>query len=99
VFNAALQVGSALGTSATASIQISVDDRIALDGTGNGSHYEGRSAAMWFLLAVVGLEVISVAVFYKLDKNGAADVESTGTSIIEEKGTTGKGDERYDEKR
>jgi len=54
---------------------------------------------MWFLLAVVGLEVISVAVFYKLDKNEAADVESAATSISEETGVTEKGDEQYNEKR
>ncbi|CCO30868.1 hypothetical protein BN14_04900 [Rhizoctonia solani AG-1 IB] len=74
VFNAALQLGSAIGTSATTSIQASVDARnIGKEGT---TGFEGRSAALWFLLAWVGLEIIGVAVFFQGSAKSPLDEEA-----------------------
>ncbi|KAF8756089.1 MFS general substrate transporter [Rhizoctonia solani] len=65
VFNAALQLGGAIGSSATTSIQTSIDEKVMEDGSFDGTHFQGRSASLWFLLAWVGLVAIGVAVFYK----------------------------------
>jgi hypothetical protein len=73
VFNAALQLGCAVGTSATASIQASVDVRNPDDETA----FKGRSTALWFLLAVVALEIIGVAVFFKRLAESPNDEESS----------------------
>jgi hypothetical protein len=75
VFNSALQLGGAIGSSATTSIQASIDERVARDGSFDGTHFQGRAASLWFLLAWVGLVAIGVAVFYKQDKLAANDVE------------------------
>ncbi|KAF8605943.1 MFS general substrate transporter [Ceratobasidium sp. AG-I] len=72
VFNAALQLGSAIGSSATTSIQASIDAR----GPGDGSGFEGRSSALWFLFAFVGLEIIGVAVFFERSVEVSEDEES-----------------------
>ncbi|KAH7334314.1 major facilitator superfamily domain-containing protein [Rhizoctonia solani] len=74
VFNSALQLGGAIGTSATTSIQASIDEKVMENGTFDGTHFQGRSASIWFLLAWVGLVVIGVAVFFKQDKR-SDDVE------------------------
>ena len=74
VLNAAFQLGSAMGTSATTSIQSSVDqlkERQGLVKTG----FEGRSAALWFLVAFVGLELIGFAVFYRPQRS-LSDLEA-----------------------
>jgi hypothetical protein len=68
VFNSALQLGGAIGSSATTSIQASIDERVIENGTFDGTHFQGRSASLWFLLAWVGIVTIGVAVFYKQDK-------------------------------
>ncbi|QRV78217.1 major facilitator superfamily transporter [Ceratobasidium sp. AG-Ba] len=83
VFNSALQLGGAIGSSATASIQASTDMRVVRDGTFDGTHFQGRAAALWFLLAWVGLVAIGVLVFYKADKTPANDVE--GKEVDEKK--------------
>ncbi|KAF8599784.1 MFS general substrate transporter [Ceratobasidium sp. AG-I] len=75
VFNSALQLGGAIGSSATTSIQASLDERVLENGTFDGTHFQGRAASLWFLLAWVGLVTIGVAVFYRTDKLGAQDVE------------------------
>ncbi|KAF8604038.1 MFS general substrate transporter [Ceratobasidium sp. AG-I] len=64
VLNAALQLGAAIGTSATTSIQASVDQLKESQGLVK-TGFEGRSAALWFLVAFVGLELIGFAVFYR----------------------------------
>ncbi|KAF8677372.1 Major Facilitator Superfamily [Rhizoctonia solani] len=74
VFNAALQLGSAIGTSATTSIQASVDVRNV--GKEGSTGFEGRSAALWFLLAWVGLEIIGVAVFFQRSAKSPLDEEA-----------------------
>ncbi|QRV74162.1 major facilitator superfamily transporter [Ceratobasidium sp. AG-Ba] len=72
VFNTALQLGSAIGTSATTSIQASVDARNPNDETA----FKGRAAALWCLVAVVGLEIIGVLVFFKPLVKNPDDEES-----------------------
>ncbi|KAG2072282.1 MFS general substrate transporter [Suillus decipiens] len=59
IFNGALQFGSAIGLAGVSSIQTSVE---VIRG---GSHeYNGRSAAFWFIFAVVSIQFISVSLFY-----------------------------------
>lgn len=62
IYNSALQVGSALGNAIIISIETNVEARPSSGGV-NG--YKGRAAAFWFIFAVVVVETISVAVFYK----------------------------------
>jgi MFS family permease len=64
VFNAALQLGAAVGSSATTSIQASVDEQ-----SNSGPGFKGRSAALWFLVAYVALEIVGVAVFYREERS------------------------------
>ncbi|KAG8684142.1 hypothetical protein FRC11_012555 [Ceratobasidium sp. 423] len=73
IFNAAFQLGCVIGTSATTSIQASVDLRNI--GKERSTGFEGRSAALWFLLACVGLEVVGVAVFFQRSANSPLDEE------------------------
>jgi hypothetical protein len=77
-----LQLGGAIGSSATTSIQASIDERVIRDGTFDGTHFQGRAAALWFLLAWVGLVTIGVAVFYRQAKPPAKDVEGKEDSDI-----------------
>ncbi|KAI0641791.1 MFS general substrate transporter [Trametes meyenii] len=67
IFNGALQLGSAVGISAVGSIESSVEKM-----RGGAGSYAGRAAAFWFLLAVVALEFLSMLVFYRRGKEGAA---------------------------
>lgn len=75
MFNSALQLGGAIGSSATTSIQASIDERVHANGSFDGTNFQGRAASLWFLLAWVGIVAIGVAVFYKQDKMAAKDVE------------------------
>lgn len=65
IYNSALQVGSALGNAIITSIETNVE---AQPSSGGLSGYKGRAAAFWFIFAVVVLETISVAVFYRPDE-------------------------------
>jgi hypothetical protein len=64
IFNGALQVGSAVGLAIGTSIQISIDAK-----TGESEDikqtFKGRAASFWFVLAVVGVEIIAVAALYR----------------------------------
>jgi nitrate/nitrite transporter NarK len=89
LFNGALQLGSALGIAAITSIQTSVEVR-APGGYEEGfKGFEGRRAAFYFLLAVVAVEVVAVAVFYRLSKVMSVDVENVNEqkreSVVNEK--------------
>ncbi|CAE6469608.1 unnamed protein product [Rhizoctonia solani] len=85
VFNAAFQLGCVIGTSATTSIQASVDLRNI--GKAGLTGFEGRSAALWFLLAWVGLEIIGVAVFFQSSAKSPLDEEAaegkTGLKVVD----------------
>ncbi|KAG1723918.1 major facilitator superfamily domain-containing protein [Suillus paluster] len=59
IFNGALQFGSAIGLAAVSSIETSVEATC-----GGSLEYSGRSAAFWFLVGLVALEIISVSIFY-----------------------------------
>lgn len=59
MFNGALQLGSAIGLAAAISIETSVEG-----GHGGPTKYHGRAAALWFVLGIIALEVISVVWFY-----------------------------------
>jgi nitrate/nitrite transporter NarK len=62
LFNGALQLGSAVGLAAVTSVEASVEARTPEGAAG----FQGRRAALWFLLAVVALEAVAVAVFYRV---------------------------------
>ena len=68
IFNGALQLGSAVGISAVGSIKSSVEST-----HGGPTSYAGCAAAYWFLLGLVGVEFVSMLVFYRIDKEGTAD--------------------------
>ncbi|KAG8746848.1 hypothetical protein FRC10_003370 [Ceratobasidium sp. 414] len=70
VFNAALQLGAAVGSSATTSIQASVDEH-----ANSGPGFTGRSAALWFVVAYVVLEIVAVGVFYR-EERSLSDLEA-----------------------
>lgn len=72
IFNAALQIGSAVGTAAVTSISTSIEKKDGPDGV---AHFKGRADAFWFLFAIVSVATIGCVVFYKPDR--VADVEVT----------------------
>ncbi|KAF8599786.1 MFS general substrate transporter [Ceratobasidium sp. AG-I] len=86
VLNAAFQLGSAMGTSATTSIQSSVDQLKESQGVVK-TGFEGRSAALWFLVAFVGIELIGFPVFYRpqrvLNDLEAKTLEGIATEVKE----------------
>ncbi len=68
IFNAALQLGAAVGIAAVGQIESSQDAK-----KGQPDSYAGRAAAFWFLLAIVGVEWLALLVFYHVDKEGAVE--------------------------
>lgn len=62
IFNGALQLGSAVGIAAVSSIESSIEEK-----RGDRNGYAGRAAAFWFLLAIIGVEVVSLLVFYRVE--------------------------------
>ena len=93
IFNGALQLGSAIGIAAVSSIETSIEDK-----DGNPSGYVGRAAAFWFLLGVIGLEIISISVFYKVEAEHMHhhSARSDETEVDAEKGDHA---EIYEERR
>ena len=59
IFNGALQLGSAVGIAAVDSLQASVQAQQP------DTPYAGQRAAFWFLLGVVGVELLAMALFYR----------------------------------
>ena len=80
IFNGALQLGSALGISIVGSIEVSVEAT-----HGGPTSYAGRAAAFWFLLGVVGVELVSMLVFYRISREAAAATypESDRKAVVE----------------
>ena len=73
VFNAALQLGGAIGVAIFTSIQTSVDAKTRTrlgEAAGDMIYvgYNGRAAAWWFVLGAIGLAMVGVAVFYRVDE-------------------------------
>lgn len=60
IFNAALQLGSAIGLAAFCSIETSVEAT-----HGDSQKFHGRAAAFWFLLGIVIVEILCVFYFYR----------------------------------
>ena len=84
MYNSALQLGSAIGTAAVTSIQTSIQNQPGREGP-NG--YAGRADAFWFLFAVVVVETIATAMFYR-PKRTEYEEEDSATSKIEVSMTT-----------
>jgi hypothetical protein len=90
IFNGALQLGSAVGIAAVSSIETSIEER-----NGNPSGYTGRAAGYWFLLGLVGLEVVALLVFYRVEaehRGPQEDVEAAShpAGTLEDKTTEAK---------
>ncbi|RDX44325.1 MFS general substrate transporter [Lentinus brumalis] len=87
IFNGSLQLGTALGISIVGSIEVSVEAT-----HGGPTSYAGRAASFWFLLAFVGVEFLSMLVFYHISKEGTAITDIPGkpaaevVTVIVEKG-------------
>lgn len=89
VFNGALQLGVAIGISAMSSIQNSIEAKLPhmlVPGPSGGhpvsvtTSYQGRADAFWFILAVVGVQFISMLVFYRVEAEHGpmpSDIEQT----------------------
>ncbi|KAI0804556.1 major facilitator superfamily domain-containing protein [Irpex lacteus] len=98
VFNGALQLGAAVGISAVSSIQNSIEAKlphILVPGPSGGrpisvaTSYQGRADAFWFILAVIGVEFISLLVFYRVEaEHGSAspDIEQAVDSKSQQLG-------------
>ena len=78
IFNCALQLGGAVGIAAVSSIETSIEVHLPKNAEGMVSDYKGRAAAFWFLLAVVGVELLNIVVFYKVERGDKNDIESEG---------------------
>lgn len=68
IFNAALQLGAAVGIAAVGQIESSQDAK-----KGKPDSYAGRAAAFWFLLAILGVEWLALLLFYHVDREGAVE--------------------------
>jgi nitrate/nitrite transporter NarK len=64
LFNAALQLGSAVGLAAATSIEASIEARAPEGFAGFG----GRRAVFWFIVGIAALETAAVTVFYRTDR-------------------------------
>ena len=83
IFNGALQLGSAVGISAVGSIKSSVEDT-----HGGPTTYAGCAAAYWFLLGIVGVEFISLVVFYRVSREGMAEGKDEADTAVLAKAKT-----------
>ena len=81
MYNGALQLGSAVGSAAVTSIQLSVQQK-----TGSAS-FEGRRAGFWFVLGIAIIAALSVAVFYD-DKVTVDEPFSRTDTVVESSETT-----------
>ncbi|KIM20674.1 hypothetical protein M408DRAFT_81618 [Serendipita vermifera MAFF 305830] len=64
VFNCALQLGSAVGLAAVSSITASVDGKTPTMNPPDA--FKGRAASFWFVLAVLGVLLVCVIVFFRV---------------------------------
>ncbi|TFK51508.1 MFS general substrate transporter [Heliocybe sulcata] len=76
IFNGALQLGSAVGIAAVTSIETSVEAK-----EGGFTEYYGRAAAFWFLLGIIGVEIVAISVFFKTGAKPAAEEEVTTEKV------------------
>ncbi|KAJ3479487.1 hypothetical protein NLI96_g9025 [Meripilus lineatus] len=81
IFNGGLQLGPAVIRAAFNSIESSVEEK-----TGGTAFYTGRAAAIWFVLALVCVEAVSLLVFYRVDVERDIDsLSAVGTVTTSEK--------------
>ena len=82
IIHGASQLGSAVGVAAFNAIKTSVEEK-----TGGPTFFTGRAAALWFVLAIVCVEAVSLLVFYRVDverKIDSIDVASTTSGKLHE---------------
>ena len=72
IFNAALNMGSAIGIAAADSVEASVNKNYP--GATGALAYKGCTDGYYLLLGIVCLEFLSVAIFYR-NKREASDVD------------------------
>jgi MFS family permease len=78
VFIGMLQLGSAVGVAAMTTIETSVEARHSNGFMG----YAGRSAAMWFLVALVAAGMVITMVFYRPRKSAAPAREDIAAGTV-----------------
>ncbi|KIM64435.1 hypothetical protein SCLCIDRAFT_1167150 [Scleroderma citrinum Foug A] len=79
MFHVALQLGSAIGLAAAISIETSVEFW-----RGGPTKYDGRAAALWFMLGTIVVETISVLWFYHRTSDHQLRPEPTLEDINDE---------------
>ncbi|KAF9070287.1 major facilitator superfamily domain-containing protein [Rhodocollybia butyracea] len=82
IFNAALQLGAAVGSAIISSIQSSITPG------SNANSFTGRADGFWFLFAVVTFMTVSVAIFYRVGKTPVASAPDAAESSTEQKRST-----------
>jgi len=81
IFNSALQLGSAVGLAIDTSIETSIEQK-----HGGPSSYTGRAAVLWFVLAFVCVEAISLLVFYRVEAEKKPESEEGADfGVVDEK--------------
>ena len=81
IFNGGLQLGPEVVRAAFNSIESSIEEK-----TGGTAFYTGRAAAIWFVLALVCIEAVSLLVFYRVDaERGIDSCSAVGTTTTLEK--------------
>lgn len=84
ILNSALQLGSAVGTAVTTAIQTNVNEKQS-DPVGS---YKGRAAVFWFLVGLIGVELVGFWVFFRDTRPLVPDVEETrGSGFLREDAT------------
>ncbi|KAG8827584.1 hypothetical protein FRC17_007796 [Serendipita sp. 399] len=105
VYNSALKLGSAIGLAAVQSITISIDQRnsgsLKIPVVEWSQHvdqitkpmwelaFRGRAASYWFILAILGLQLVAVIVFFKKDVPDYHHEQNTRAKQDVEAGITG----------
>ena len=85
IINCALQLGTAVGIAAVSSIESSIEEK-----SGNPASYAGRAATFWFLLALIGLEIISLLIFYRVEAEHSPPTNDVEASKAEVKAVESK---------
>ncbi|KAH8829092.1 MFS general substrate transporter [Flagelloscypha sp. PMI_526] len=77
MYNSAIQLGSAVGTAAVISIQLSVEKK------SGSENFEGRSAGFWFIFATIAAAALGIIVFYddKVVAGEQVSPEASSTSV------------------
>ena len=78
IFNSSLQLGSAVGIAVVTSIQTSIQQKTV----GGEFKFTGRADALWFIVAVVAVEVVAMIFFFdtKVRRNWTVEQERADES-------------------